>query len=402
VLAALIDALQTNSIAANLDSAALFSLDLGANGQPEWATFIGWWGVDYKEPALLFDSRTLIRDDRITELWVNDPSNPLFFEDIQNDPRLDENARAAFEPENIRAVAFLPLRTAGRWLGVLHLNWTEPHTFSDLERRVFRALMSPFATVFDNHRLFDRLELQLADLAKIQKVTSDLTEAVGVREVLDVLLPQTADVVQADNVCLLLIEGEYAVTASVYPDDQQGLFTMGEKQLFGEHPLLCEVIETGQPVLLNEGDSRVSGSLREAFDRASITANASIPLVSREGLLGVLVVNLSQPGRSFSINELSILQTLSDQATLAIERVRLFDETRRTARRQTLINQITNKMRAAVSVEEVLRIATDELRRATQSARSVAELGLAGHVEGASPNASHGTNGFDESNDQEH
>lgn len=396
VLAAMVDALQANNVAANLDNAALYAIDPGADGQPEWATFIGWWGVDYKEPTMLFDARTSLRESSVTEMWVNDPGNPLFFGDIQNDPRLDEDARAAFLQEGIHSAAFLPLRTAGRWLGILHLNWIEVHEINDLERRVFRALMNPFATVFDNHRLFDRLELQLADLAKIQKVTSDLTEAVGYQEVLDILLPQTADAVQADSVSMLTIEDDHARCVSAYPDDQQGLFTIGERQRVSDHALLREVIESGQPVLHMGEDPHLDRGLREAFERVSITALASIPLVSREGLQGIMVVSLSQPGRNFSISELSILQTLADQATIAIERVQLFDETRRTARRQTLINQITNKMRAAVNVEEVLHIATDELRRATQSARAVAELSLSGHVEDGSTNGSNGSDSREE------
>jgi GAF domain-containing protein len=75
--------------------------------------------------------------------------------------------------------------------------------------------------------------------------------------------------------------------------------------------------------------------------------------------------------------------SVSEQVALALESARLFEQTqlalgesRRLARREELINRISGKIRASVSVDDVLRIAVDELRQATGTTRAVVELNL--------------------------
>ena len=59
---------------------------------------------------------------------------------------------------------------------------------------------------------------------------------------------------------------------------------------------------------------------------------------------------------------------------LALESARLFDQTQRDAEREHTINRVTGRIRNARSVDEVLSIAAQELRLATQASRSVVEI----------------------------
>jgi GAF domain-containing protein len=134
------------------------------------------------------------------------------------------------------------------------------------------------------------------------------------------------------------------------------------------------VIETRRALAFMADDPSLQEHARRAFRAAGITASATIPLVGREGVLGTLAVSLSQPGRALSQDDLGLLQTLADQATVAWEKVRFLEETRHLAQHRQLINQVTGKIRSAMTVDEVLRIAVDELRQATHATRAVARL----------------------------
>ena len=66
---------------------------------------------------------------------------------------------------------------------------------------------------------------------------------------------------------------------------------------------------------------------------------------------------------------------------LALESARLFEQTqsalneaRRLAQREQLINRVTSQLRSAISVDEVLRIATTEMRQALRATYAAAEL----------------------------
>lgn len=374
ILARLIKALNVNRVAMGAHSASLMTVEVDREGRPEWATFAAWWCLDGGETLMPLGTRYSLDGNALAAMWINDPSSALLFSDIQTDEHIDDETRSQYMDAGNLASVLMPLRVGERWVGALSINWSEAHEFSEQEIRIFQAIMGQLPTILDNRRLFEETRQRLTDLTAIQKTTSDLTASLGFNEAIDVLLPQIVSAVQVDAVSVFMVTGEHMTRVGMYPKPSDGNSALQETFLLSDYPLTKRVVETRRPLSLAADDPRLQEHAQKAFESAGITASATIPLVGREGVLGVLSVSLRQQDRTFTDHEIGLLQTMADQATIAFERVRLFDETRRAARRQLLINKITNKMRAAISVEEVLRIAVDELREATHASRAVANL----------------------------
>jgi two-component system sensor histidine kinase/response regulator len=103
---------------------------------------------------------------------------------------------------------------------------------------------------------------------------------------------------------------------------------------------------------------------QQAFAATGIQATATVPLRSQEGILGTLAVSSRQPGRIFTADEVNLLQTLADQATIAFERVRLLEEAERRARREQLLREITGRVRSSADVDTIMKTAVQEIGRA--------------------------------------
>ncbi|HKZ85424.1 MAG TPA: GAF domain-containing protein [Anaerolineae bacterium] len=300
----------------------------------------------------------------------------------------------------------VPMNYGDRILGAIVVqSVTTPALYRDAQRDrdVLTAIASQTAVALENARLFEQTRRQLDHLATIQQTLSALTATFTREEMIDALLPRVASAVRADTVSMFLAEGEHLVRVGRYPLDDdsprseaerdesmaapalrsprpkgagsvvEGL-RLGQAIALADYPLAQRVIETRQPLAILADDPQLQENARRAFRAAGITASATIPLVGREGVLGTLAVSLSQPGRAFSQDDLGLLQTLAGQATVALEKVRLLEETRHLAQHRQLINQVTAKMRSATTVDEVLRIAVDELRQAAHATRAVARL----------------------------
>jgi len=102
-------------------------------------------------------------------------------------------------------------------------------------------------------------------------------------------------------------------------------------------------------------------------------AVAVTPLAVRGAVIGALGV-YDNPDQLMQPDDLALLETVSEQVALALESARLFEQTQRDAERERTINRITGRIRSARSVEEVLTVATQELRLATQASRSVVDI----------------------------
>src|SRR5204862_2668804 len=72
-------------------------------------------------------------------------------------------------------------------------------------------------------------------------------------------------------------------------------------------------------------------------------AIAGAPLMRDSTVVGVIAVTSPRPG-ALSEKQMSLLMTFADQAVIAIENVRLFDETKEALERQTAISEVLEKI----------------------------------------------------------
>ncbi len=87
-----------------------------------------------------------------------------------------------------------------------------------------------------------------------------------------------------------------------------------------------------------------------------------VPLKLKDEVVGRL--GLSLDGREPTQEDLELVQTVAQQASLALENAWLYSENQRRTAREHLSSQITAQMRESLDVEEVLRTAVQQIREA--------------------------------------
>ncbi len=71
-----------------------------------------------------------------------------------------------------------------------------------------------------------------------------------------------------------------------------------------------------------------------------------------------------------------LMESVSEQMSLAIENARLFDDTQQRAQRETLTREIADKIRGANNVEEILQTTVAELSRALGVSQTFVDLDI--------------------------
>jgi serine phosphatase RsbU (regulator of sigma subunit) len=97
---------------------------------------------------------------------------PVLVADVLDEPSLAELARVIVD-EGIRALAFIPLITAGRLLGKFMVYFDEPHGFTEDEVDVARAVAAQVAFAIDRRRLESELRLANSALAATLDAVGD-------------------------------------------------------------------------------------------------------------------------------------------------------------------------------------------------------------------------------------
>jgi GAF domain-containing protein len=100
------------------------------------------------------------------------------------------------------------------------------------------------------------------------------------------------------------------------------------------------------------------------------------PIKLREVTLGSLQLHTSGDGREWNEDDLAVIEAVIDQMAQTAESLRLFNETHSRASREQTIRQITEKMRATNSLEELIRTTATELGRRLSAGHAVVEVGI--------------------------
>jgi GAF domain-containing protein len=80
--------------------------------------------------------------------------------------------------------------------------------------------------------------------------------------------------------------------------------------------------------------------------------------------------------RRWTDDELALVNAVVDQVAQAAEAIRLLDESQERATREQLIGQITNKMRRATDLENLMEVTVAELARVLEPARTFVQMDL--------------------------
>lgn len=151
---------------------------------------------------------------------------------------------------------------------------------------------------------------------------------------------------------------------------------------------------TGEAWQAHLRDNEISYEYRRSSGPAASqpALSLALPIELRGQPIGQIVLEDDQPHRELTEEERSIVYEIAQRMSLALESARLFEQTqsalgeaRRLAQREQLINRITSQLRGAVTVDEVLRIATEEMRNsvgATYTAAKLTQPGSEGNGQG--------------------
>jgi signal transduction histidine kinase/CHASE3 domain sensor protein/HAMP domain-containing protein len=102
---------------------------------------------------------------------------PIFFNDLLNDPRCDLATLAVVERLHIRAMAVLPLWRQDEQIGVLLLEGDQPYEFSEQEIRPYASLLVQLAVAIENRRLFEQTQQRALELEQAKQAAETANRA---------------------------------------------------------------------------------------------------------------------------------------------------------------------------------------------------------------------------------
>ena len=259
-----------------------------------------------------------------------------------------------------RAVLAVPLMRAGRALGVVVLRRTEPRAFSDRQIELTETFANQAAIAIENVRLYNEtresLEQQTA-IADIHRVISE--SPTDVRPVLDAIARSASTYAAAEDTAVVLARDGVLVPEAHHGPMPMPLATPIERgSVTGRAFLEARTIHVPDVTATDEyPTSAVNAGL--TGQRALLVT----PLIRSGTTTGGILVRRRIP-RAFTARQVELVETFANQAAIAIENVRLFNETRESLEQQTAISEVLKTIsRTVFDLDPTLRAVVENAAR---------------------------------------
>ncbi|HEU4340667.1 MAG TPA: GAF domain-containing protein, partial [Candidatus Binatia bacterium] len=237
-----------------------------------------------------------------------------------------------------RTVLATPLIREGVALGAIWMRRTEVRPFSERQIKLLETFGNQAVIAIENVRLFKELQernTELREALEHQTATSEVLGIISrsptdVQPVLDAIVKSAARVCGIDDVVLRLREG-----SALIPRAHFGSIPVGHVRAMDE-PQIRWIREHGTlhvPDVLAQNDFPTMGSATGS--RTFVL----VPLRQQGELIGILGARRLEV-RPFTSAQIKLLETFADQAVIAIENVRLFQELKESLEQQTATSEI--------------------------------------------------------------
>ena len=245
------------------------------------------------------------------------------------DPQLREYARK----RGLRAVLIVPLLRDDRVEGAMVLTRAEPGLFAPHEIELVRTFADQAVIAIENARLFNEAKERTRDLSEAlqqQTATADVLKVISrsafdLDTVMYTLARSARDLCGSKTAVLFLRDGEtlFCRGASAVERTHEEFMRANPVELNNDSHIGRAVL-TG--TIANVGDIVNSNTkLREFQQAMGFRSFLAVPLMREGRGIGVFALTRDELG-AFSQRQVDLVQGFADQAVIAIENVRLFDE----------------------------------------------------------------------------
>jgi len=241
---------------------------------------------------------------------------------------------ATVEGAGARTGLAVPMLKENKLVGAIVIYRQEVRPFTDRQIELVSTFADQAAIAIENVRLFDDVQARTRELTESlqqQTATADMLKVISrstfdLQAVLDTLTESAARLCRADRAAIRLAkDGAYHHVASYG-------FTPEQKEYMKEHALRPDRGSvTGRVVLQGKAvhvvDTKADAEMRLTVGSgfANVRTVLGVPMLREGTPTGVLILTRSTV-EPFTDKQIELVTTFADQAAIAIENVRLFDE----------------------------------------------------------------------------
>ncbi|HEY2981685.1 MAG TPA: GAF domain-containing protein, partial [Anaerolineales bacterium] len=330
--------------------------------RPDWAEIVGVFG---QLPGVTLSPLGENRYDLSEFGFIQDlqQDQPTIVEDFEL-PRVDDSVRKSYasyiEMYKPGSAIFLPLVATGLWIGYLSVNFAEPREFAEADVRRLTALSSQAAVAVQNLRSVQtaqerarEAEQRSQELAVLNELAQVLTTRLDITQVIAEIYRGVSRLMNTSNFFVGMHDPEkdeisFPLNSTESEIDKEIAVIPADQGLSGH------ILRTRAPLLLQGGVEQWLKEHKIAATGEMAKTFLGVPLLIGNQPIGLMAVQSYAFANAYGQHDAELLMAVANQAAIAIQNARLFQETQERADVQAASTRIAEAALTAPTLDGLL------------------------------------------------
>jgi diguanylate cyclase (GGDEF)-like protein len=261
--------------------------------------------------------------------WVAKEKKPLIIPDVPADYSRGKYV-SRFTPlkmeMGVMSSISVPVMIRDRIYGVIILHSTrETHAFDHEDLRLLSVMADQVALAIENNRLYQETQSSLAEHQALYSIGLMLTKTEDMARTLGVIVDSACKITGAPAGSLALYDRdkkEFHLASSI---GFSAAFSNLPKWKFREGGLTSKILKSEEPIVIPDITTSIEG-VSSIIIQEGIKSLIAMPLRLENRVVGILYVDDFTP-RDFTSREISALNLLGNQATIALLKAQALQQT---------------------------------------------------------------------------
>jgi len=278
---------------------------------------------------------------------------PIQIEDVRNSSEYLAGLRgvtALVELGGARTFIVVPMLKDGRVVGGISIYRPEVRPFTQKQIDLVSTFANQAVIAIENVRLFKEIREALEQQTAVSEILHVISGSPGdVARMLEVVAQHAVKLCESGEAGIFLSEdnqlkfaagcqtGETFNTSEAIP--------LSRGSVLGRAVIDREILHIVDLAAADAGEFPVALDYQKRFGHRSLVA---VPLMQKDRAIGVIGLWRFEV-RAFSEKHIALVRTFADQAAIAIENVRLFNETREALAQQQALAEVLGAMSASIA-----------------------------------------------------
>ena len=236
-------------------------------------------------------------------------------------------------------------------IGGLTARRIEVRPFTPAQIKLLETFTDQAVIALENVRLFQELKESLEQ----QTATSEILGVIAssptdIQPVLNVVVERAARLCDASHAIIHRVDGDILRRVAVFGGLSRG--PVGAEAAIDRGKISHRAVLDRQVIHVHDLATKIESEFpgdADVVQRLAIRTHLSVPLMREEVAIGVIIIHRTEV-RPFTDKQIALLKTFADQAVIAIENVRLFQEL------QSRNHDLTEALEQQTATGEVLRV----------------------------------------------